>query len=175
MRYTITICIFISGLIFSDIARAQQRTVPMSQQFRLAEGIVRIAEPGEMADLVNLWGDVNAPGRFLIPRGTTIPELISYARGPVSYRTGETTLDWSKLRIEVNVSRYDNDEDIENLFNFRYRYNERVPDGMREFALLEDDIVTLEVKRRPSLVDYLRIIGPVASIAATTLLVIDRF
>lgn len=175
MKYTLTICIFISGLILVDVAQAQQRQVPMSQQFRLAEGIVRIAEPGEMADLVNLWGDINAPGRFLIPRGTTLPELISYARGPVSYRTGETTIDWSKLRIEVNVSRYNDNEGIENMYNFRYRYNEQVPSGMRNFVVHQEDIITLEVKRRPNLTDYLRIIGPIASIAATTLLVIDRF
>lgn len=161
-------------MIFADIAQAQQRQVPMSQQFRLAEGIVRIAEPGQVSDLVNIWGDVNAPGRFQIPRGTTLPELISYARGPASYRTGETTIDWSKLRIEVNVSRYNSDDEIDDFINFRYRYNEQAPAGIRQFVLQEDDIITLEVKRPPNLIDYLRIIGPIASIAATTLLVIDR-
>lgn len=175
MKHTLTICIFIIGFLLADIAQAQQRTVPMSQQFRLAEGIVRIAEAGELADQVNIWGDINAPGRFSIPRGTTLPELISYARGPITYRTGETTLNWSKLHIEVNVSRYNGEASNEEIYNFRYRYTERAPQGIRNFVLKEDDIVSLEVKRRATLVDYLRVVGPIASIAATTLLVIDRF
>jgi hypothetical protein len=169
------IFIFLGGFLTAEFAEAQQtRQMPQSQQFRLAEGIVRIAEPGEMSDLVNIWGDVNAPGRFSIPRGTTLTELISYARGPASYRTGETTLDWSKLRVEVSVSRYSEEENGEEIYNFRYRYTERAPLGIRDFVLREDDIVSLEVKRRPSIVDYLRVVGPVASITATTLLVFDR-
>lgn len=174
MKHILITALFLSGLLAVDIAQAQQRNIQFSQQFRLAEGIVRIAEPGEISDLVNLWGDVNAPGRYMVPRGTTVHELISYARGPATFRTGETTLDWSKLRIEVNVSRFHNSNSSEEIFSFRYRYNEQVPPGMRQFVVLEDDIVSIEVKRRPNLTDYLRVIGPIASIAATTLLVIDR-
>jgi protein involved in polysaccharide export with SLBB domain len=175
MKKIIVIGIFLSGLLTAEFAEAQQiRQLPQSQQFRLAEGIVRIAEPGEMSDLVNIWGDVNAPGRFSIPSGTTLPELISYARGPASYRTGDTTLDWSKLRVEVSISRYSQGQSSDDIYNFRYRYTERAPEGMRNFVLMEDDIVSLEVKRRPSVLDYLRVIGPIASIAATTLLVVDR-
>lgn len=174
MKYILTTCIFLAGLFAFDIAEAQQRNIQFSQQFRLAEGIVRIAEPGEISNLVNLWGDVNAPGRYLVPRGTTLHELISYARGPAAFRTGETTLDWSKLRIEVNISRYNNNNSSEDVYSYRYRYNEQIPTGMRQFVLQEDDIVSLEVKRRANLSDYLRVIGPIASIAATTLLVIDR-
>jgi hypothetical protein len=174
MKNLLTIGIFLTGLFAYELSEAQQRNIQFSQQFRLAEGIVRIAEPGEISNLVNLWGDVNAPGRYLVPRGTTVHELISYARGPATFRTGETTLDWSKLRIEVHVSRYNSNNSSEEVYNFRYRYNEQIPAGMRRFAVQEDDVISLEVKRRPNLTDYLRVIGPIASIAATTLLVIDR-
>jgi len=174
MKYIYIILFLLSSLSINEIVQAQQRTIQFSQQFRLAEGIVRIAEPGVIADNVNLWGDVNAPGRYNVPRGTTLHELISYARGPATFRTGESTLDWSKLRIDVKVSRFNETNSNEEVFNFRYRYDEQVPHGMRQFVVYEDDIVSLEVKRRPNLTDYLRVIGPIASIAATTLLVIDR-
>lgn len=174
MKYILSTGIFLAGLFAFEVTQAQQRNIQFSQQFRLAEGIVRIAEPGEISDLVNLWGDVNAPGRYMVPRGTTVHELISYARGPATFRTGETTLDWSKLRIEVNISRYNSDYSRDDVYNYRYLYHEQVPSGMRQFVVLDDDIVSLEVKRRANLTDYLRIIGPIASIAATTLLVIDR-
>ena len=172
MKKFLPLFILITAFATVEISQAQQ-TVP-GQQFRLAEGIVRIAEPGELSDLVNLWGDVNAPGRYSLPRGTTLPELISYARGPSALRSGDTTIDWSKIRIEVNVSRTDGTGDDE-LHDFTYRYNERAPAGMREFVLKEEDIISIEVKRRANLRDYLGIIGPIASVAATTLLLIDRF
>ena len=175
MKKFLPLFILISALAGLEISQAQQRGIPQSQQFRLAEGIVRIAEPGELAYRVNLWGDINAPGRYSLPRGTTLPELISYARGPVALRSGDTTIDWSKMRIEVNVSRMNPNGGDEELYNFRYRYNERSPAGMREFILMEEDIISIEVKRRANLRDYLGIIGPIASIAATTLLMIDRF
>ncbi len=175
MKNIIIIFFVLGGVFAAEFVQAQvTRQIPQSQQFRLAEGIVRIADPGDMSDLVNIWGDINAPGRFLIPRGTTLPELISYARGPASYRTGDTTLDWSKLRVEITVSRYNGDQSNDEIYNFRYRYTERAPQGIRDFVLVGDDIVSLEVKRRPSVLDYLRVIGPIASITATALLVADR-
>lgn len=153
---------------------AQQRAVPQSQQFRLGEGLVRIAEPGQLADSVSVWGDINAPGRFLVPRGTRIHELVSYARGPASYRTGETTVDWSKLRIEVNITRVDPVTGESTFKNFTYRYSEPLPDGFYDYRLRNNDIVGLEVKRRPSFADYVRIIGPAISAVATTLLIFER-
>ncbi len=173
MKYLLTLSIVISGFFIIEIALAQQQ-VPVYQQFRLIEGVVQISEPGEDSDLVHLWGDVNAPGRFMIPRGTTLLELISFSRGPASFRTGETTLEWSKLRIEINVSRRNIEMDTEEVINFRFRYTEQVPDELRNYILQQNDVITLEVKRRPAFVDYMRIIGPIASIAATVLLLVDK-
>lgn len=174
VKFKISAILFI--LIFAGLeaVSAQQRGVPTSQQFRLGEGLVRIAEPGQLADSVSVWGDINAPGRFLIPRGTRVHELISYARGPASYRTGETTVDWSKLRIEVNISRTNPDTGEQTFTNFTYRYSEPLPENFYDFRLTNNDIVGIEVKRRPSFADYIRIIGPAVSAVATTLLIIDR-
>ncbi|MDZ7694272.1 MAG: hypothetical protein U5K69_24650 [Balneolaceae bacterium] len=86
----------------------------------------RSSSQGEESILINLWGDVNAPGRFMVPTGTTLIEFISIARGPVSFRTGETTLDWSKLRVEVNVSRRNQELKIDEVVNFRFRYTPTV-------------------------------------------------
>jgi len=170
-----TIFIFAATLIFeTQTAHSQQREVPVSQQFRLAEGIVRIAEPGQLADSVNVWGDISAPGRYIVPRGTRAHELISYARGPIGYRTGDTTLDWSKMRLEVNISRFDPDTGVESVQNFRFRYNEPYPEGLRTYRLRNDEIISLEVKRRPAFVDYVRVVAPVVSVVATGFLIIDR-
>ena len=161
-------------LILADLAEAQTRTVPQSQQFRLAEGMVRIAEPGQLADTVNVQGDINAPGRYIIPRGTTAPQLIAYARGPISVRTGETILDWSKLRLEITISSYNKQTGDSSVQNFSFHYNDLYPDDLRKYEIQNEDIISVEIKRRPAFVDYVRVIAPVVSIVATTILIIDR-
>lgn len=35
---------------------AQQNQLNQSQQFRLASRIIRVAEPGQLADSINVWG-----------------------------------------------------------------------------------------------------------------------
>lgn len=173
MKQIAAIVMLTSGLIFAGTARAQDEVLVIPQ-YRLVEGVVQIAKPDEEAVLINLWGDVNAPGRFMIPTGTTLIELISFARGPVSFRTGETTLDWSKLRIEVNVSRRNQELNTDEVVNFRFRYTQQLPQGMRDFVLQENDFITIEVKRRPALVDYMRIVGPISTVVAAMILLLDK-
>ena len=162
-------------LMLPDLAAAQTvRELPTSRMFRLGEGMVRIAEPGELSDTLSLWGDVTAPGRYIVPRGTTVPELISYARGPISLRTGETTLDWSQVRLEIAISRYDAETGSEEVFNFRYRYNEPVPVELRQFVLAGDDMVSLQVRRRPIFRDYVDVIAPAVTLLLSVILLYDR-
>jgi len=155
-------------------AQQQGRQLNQSQQFRLGERIIRVAEPGQLADTLNVWGDVGSPGRYLIPRNTTLPELISYAFGPRTISDQQTQLDWSKMRIEVNISEYSVNTGMEEVTSFKYRLNEPLPDGMRTFDLENNQVVALQVKRRPSFVDYMRVIGPIVSTVATSILIIDR-
>jgi hypothetical protein len=117
---------------------------------------------------------VNSPGRYLIPKSSTLPELISYSFGPSTIRDGQTNLDWSKVRVEVNISKYNPISNQESITNFEYRFNEPLPEGMRTFDLENNQVVSLQVKRRPSFVDYVRVIAPVLSSIATGFLIIDR-
>lgn len=155
--------------IQTEIIKAQQ-----SQVFRLSEGFVRISEAGQLSDTLSVWGDINAPGRYIVPRGTKFHELVSYARGPVATRSAGQFLDWSKLRLELSVSRYSPDTGIETVQTFVYMYNEPYPAELRDFVLRNDDIVSFEVKRKPAFVDWLRVISTVVSATATTILIIDR-
>ena len=162
-------------LSLNEVALSQTgEQLRYSQQFRLADGIIRIAEPGQLADTVNVWGDVNNPGRYLVPRGTRLTELISYSRGPARFITGETTIDWSKLRIEVSVSRLNGDTGREEFRTFSYRYNEPMPEGMRDYRLSNDEVIAMQVRRRPAFMDYVRVVAPVVTIVATSILIVDR-
>ena len=153
------------------IAQGQQQP---GQQFRLGERIIRVAEPGQLADTLNVWGDVGSPGRYLVPRETTLPELISYAYGPRTISDQQTQLDWSKMRIEVNISEYDPATGAETVTQFKYRLSDPLPQGMRSFELENNQVVALQVKRRPSIIDYARVIGPIVSVVATSIILIDR-
>lgn len=158
--------------------KAQElRDMPESQLFRMGEGLVRIAEPGEIADTLNVWGDISMPGRYLVPTNMKLPEMISYARGPISIGRDETTIDWSDVRLEISVARYENSEDgggREEVASFQYNYNEPLPEGMREFVLKNNDVVGVRVRRRPNFRDYVTVIGPAISAIATSLIIIDR-
>lgn len=169
--------LFISTILFSillNIGTAAAQNLNASM-FRLAEGFVRIAEPGQLADTLNVWGDVSAPGRYIVPRGTTVHELISYARGATRQRGGQDqNLDWNKLRVEINISSYNNSRQSETVENFTYRYNEPYPAELRDYELENDDILSVEMKRRPNFLDYLRVFSTVVSATATTIIVVDR-
>lgn len=167
--------ILTAGFVFPIISEAQTtRETPQSRMFRLGEGMVRIAEPGQLADTLNLWGDVSAPGRYIVPRGTTVTELISYARGPISLRTGETTLDWSEVRLEIAISRFNPDTGMEKVLNFQYRYNQPLPEELRTFKLESNDMVSLQVRRRPIFRDYVQVVAPAVSLLLSAILLYDR-
>jgi len=169
-------CVLIVALSQTSVyaQQGQGRSLQYSQQFRLADRIIRVAEPGQLADTLNVWGDVGSPGRYLIPRGTTLPELLSYTFGPRTISGQQTQLDWSKMRVEVSISQYDPQEGMDEVKNFKYHFNEPLPQGMRGFDLENNQVVSVQVKRRPSFVDYIRVIGPIVSTVATSILIIDR-
>ncbi|MTI88145.1 MAG: hypothetical protein FH748_09270 [Balneolaceae bacterium] len=159
-------------LLTNGEATAQNRQLQSSQQFRLGERMIRIAEPGMLTDSVNVWGDVGSAGRYLVPKGTTLPLLLTYSFGPRTLG-GETQLDWSKMRIEVNVNK-----ELENgemtYEQFKYRFEEPFPEGMYDYTLSNNETVTVRVKRKPSFRDYVGVVAPVISAIATSIIIVDR-
>ena len=153
--------------------KAQQLIAP-TQQFRMGERIIRIAEQGEIADSVNVWGDVGSSGRYLVPKGTNLVKLITYGLGPRTLNDGQTQLDWSKMRVEVNIQEYAMETGVQNIEKFSYRFEEPFPEGMSEFILKNNQTVTIRVKRKPSFRDYVGVIAPVISSIATSIIIIDR-
>ncbi|NGP75935.1 hypothetical protein G3570_04770 [Balneolaceae bacterium YR4-1] len=172
------ISIIFSALLLTPLttyAQVEQgRQLNMSQQFRLGDRFIRVAEPGQLVDSVNVWGDVNSAGRYLVPVDTRLPELISYSFGPSTIRDRESNLDWSKMRLEVKVSRFDKNRRRVEVANFKYKYSEPEPVELFEYELRNNDIVTLQVKRKPAFIDYVRVIAPVISSVATGFLIVER-
>ena len=135
---------------------------------------IRVAGVGELVDSVNVWGDVNSSGRYLVPEGTNLPDLISFSFGYAQLGGREANIDWTKTQIEVKVSRYHREERFVETAFFRYRFHDPEPQELWEFELQNNDVVTLQVRRRPSVTDYLGVIAPVLSVLTTSILLWDR-
>lgn len=160
-------------LVCTNVSYAQYgQSTPLnySQVFRLGVGMIRIAEPGQLADTLNLWGDINTPGRYLVPRGTKVPELLSYAQGPSRLLSGNNEQGWSDVRLEINIARYDQAKKTESVDSYKFYYYEPFPKELYEYKLRNDDIVSVQVRRDAVLADYINILAPVISSLATAIL-----
>ena len=135
---------------------------------------IRVAETGQLADTVNVLGDVNSAGRYIIPMETTLPELISFSFGYTQLRGRDSDIDWTKTQFEVKVSRFNQQRKLVDVALFRYRYNDPEPVEMFEYDLQNNDIVTVQVTRRPSFTDYLGVIAPVLSVITTSILLLEN-
>jgi len=140
----------------------------------LGDRYIRVAEMGELVDSINVWGDVGSSGRYLVPEGTNLPDLISFGFGYASITGREVNIDWAKTQVEVKVSRFDENRRIVEVAYFRYRYHDPEPVELWEFELQNNDIVTLQVRRRPSLTDYIGVIAPVLTVVTTSLILWER-
>ncbi len=168
MRGLLTTIFAIAILLFTSLAVQAQLPETLSDRY------IRVAEMGQLVDSINVWGDVSSSGRYLVPEGTNLPDLISFAFGYTSITGREVNIDWAKTQVEVKVSRFDENRRIVEVAYFRYRYHDPEPVELWEFELQNNDIVTLQVRRRPSLADYVGVIAPVLSVLTTTILLWDR-
>jgi hypothetical protein len=162
----IVLSISLFALIAWDAALAQ---VPEG----LSDRYIRVAEIGELVDSVNVWGDVNSSGRYLVPEGTNLPDLISFSFGYTQLGR-EATIDWARTQVEVKVSRFDSQRRLVEVAFFRYLFHDPEPPELWEFELQNNDIVTIQVRRRPSITDYISVIAPVVSVLTTSLILWDR-
>lgn len=162
--YTILIVFF---MLFPSLLQAQFPE-------ELSDRYIRVAEAGDLTDTLNVWGDIGSSGRYIVPEGISLPELISFGLGFTQLRGRNSDIDWAKTQIEVKVSRYNESEKLVEMAFFRYRYHDKEPVEMFEFDLQNNDIVTLQVRRRPSFTDYVGVVAPVVSVIATSILLIEN-
>lgn len=142
-----------------------------SNQFRMGERLIRIAEPGQLADTVSLWGDVGSTGRYLIPEKMNLQQLISYSGGPRGLDSD--LFNWSKVSITILVSRYSEKMEEADINRFEFFYNEPMPSELYDFSLENEDVVSVDVRRRPNFLDYIRVASPILS-TITSILILTR-
>lgn len=146
-------------------------TLPALGQFNdfnnVNPGYIMVAEQGQLTDTLSLWGDVGRSGQYIIPRGTTPLELISYGGG-FGTRGNLNNNAFAKIRLQVSISRFNEQQDREMVKHFSFKHSDPIPRELRNYRLNSEDVVTIQVKRKPSFIDVLGVVGPILSTITTS-------
>lgn len=109
----------IPAIIFSQVDRQKVGNDMLTSQ---QGGFYNYGDKDKVNIEVNVWGYVKFPGKYLIPKGSTIMDLISYSGGPLT----ETKLEDIRLFRPKNDSlRITEDQVIELNYNDLF-WEERV-------------------------------------------------
>ncbi len=140
-NFTVTVLFgFLVIHLFSDEAQSQSMADFQAE-------IIRVTQIGELGDTLSVWGDVRTPGRYLVPRDVPVAKVLQYAGGPTGNRSGGGGRDpWSRSRISISISSFDENTQEINYYQFNMKYNDRIPRELRTYELKNDDIIMVEVR-----------------------------
>lgn len=164
LKLIICLAVFILGSNLTVLA--QTGNLYQSQTFRLGEAFYRVAEVTQLADTVLVWGDIQLPGTYLVPRGVNLAQMIAFARGPMNIRNSETDLDWSKMYMEITVTN----KDTRVSRQFKIKVDGTVPNEVFDTRMRNYDTVIIRVRRKPIVLDYVRAYTPIVSGVLSTFL-----
>lgn len=139
------------------------------------QGLYRLVEPGQLADTLSLWGDVGMTGTVLAPRSMNLVQLISYAGGPGGagaggMRTIGRQINWSHEKVYVRIQRYNPIRKRFELKTFTFQDNHALPTAFQNYSLHNNDVISIQVRQKPSPLDYIQVLGiTVGSVAAILL------
>ncbi len=115
IRYKMYALIAAVGLFLfvQGSADSQQQQLPQQLQDAFTPGIYgssvanyHFANPGDFTMLVSVWGDVGRSGRYEIPVGSNIGDLLSLAGGPGADIRGVAGGDtWSRRQAGTRIVR----------------------------------------------------------------------
>jgi len=165
--------IYILLTVFFTISIAAEN-VKAQGGLQFQENLIRIVQPGQLGDTLSVWGDVREPGRYLVPRGVKVSQVVEFAGGPAGSRISGNQNAWSRTRISISVSKFDEKTGETDYHQFHMKYNDELPPEMRYFQLSSNDIVSVEVRQKPGFLDVLGVIGPILGTLTTSYLFYDR-
>jgi protein involved in polysaccharide export with SLBB domain len=129
------------------------------------------AQPGDFTMLVSVWGNVGRSGRYEVPVGTNIGDLLSLAGGPGADVRGAPGSDVYSRRggdTIVRLSRLTSREGREIVLE--YRIDDLLRLKERDVPLQEGDIIMIDQIRKFNVWDVFQLI----STSGTLLLLLDR-
>jgi len=129
------------------------------------------AQPGDFTMLVSVWGNVGRSGRYEVPVGTNIGDLLSLAGGPGADIRGAPGSDIYSRRggnTIVRLSRLTGGIGREIIME--YRIDDLLRLRERDIPLQEGDIIMIDQIRKFNIWDVFQLI----STSGTLLLLLDR-
>ncbi|MCE1165766.1 MAG: SLBB domain-containing protein [Bacteroidetes bacterium] len=88
-----TLVILLSLVFMTSYAQDDKIKVGAYERQNMIGGYFNFGDPNKVNIEVNVWGYVKNSGKYLVPRGTTLLDLITYAGGPA------TDADLDKIRV----------------------------------------------------------------------------
>jgi len=115
-----------------------------------------IAKPGELTMQVNLWGDVQKPGRYEVPVNTDLVQLLSLAGGP----TREADLS------EVVISRISKASPVPVKQQVKVNLEDFFKTDEAKLALQPGDAIYVNYVTRLNIRDVITVVSAVALVTA---------
>lgn len=99
--------IFVVLIIFLPVlsnSQVDRQRVGNTDIYNQQGGFYNFGDKDKVNIDVNVWGFVKYPGKYLIPKGSTLQDLISYSGGPTSDSKLEEIILYSPKNDSINVS-----------------------------------------------------------------------
>ncbi len=92
-RYKYFLIFFLLFPLISGYSQDEKVKVGVYERQNVQGGYYNFGDPDKVNIEVNVWGYAKNPGKYLIPKGTSVIDLISYSGGP------STDADLDKIRL----------------------------------------------------------------------------
>ena len=149
-------------IVFAGILHSQDKErVGSTQNYTQSGGLFNYGEKDKVNIEVSLWGYVKYPGKYIIPQGSTLVDLVSYAGGP----TVDAKLDNIRLFRPKNDSlNITEDEMIKIDYNDIFWLDKVTFKKNRNIIMKPGDILVFPGEPRLFFKDNISIILSVASV-----------
>ena len=156
----LSIVAFFGGGLCSSEVRAQL-TSGLEQTYRQYQpaSVYRFAETGDITITVNVWGAVQKPGLYEVPKGTRLSKLFSLAGGPAIAERRSRERHTTTLRLVREAEHHG--------VVFESIMENEILVSNEDPILEEGDVMTVEVlvRQRFSLRDVFPIVAAIGSVA----------
>jgi len=153
----LTLCILTALPFAWSHAQGRESGISLSQPVYATPSNYSIAKPGELTMQVNVWGQVEHPGRYEVSIQTDLVQLLSYAGGPTADAKLTSVKVTRFLKTDNGVTKSESFVNLEDL----YRVNEA------SLVLQPGDTIFLDQTSWTTLRDVLAIVGGAAVLTAT--------
>lgn len=157
----IFIFLVISTFLFTNVRSQDKEKVGINQSFSQQGGLYNYGEKDKVNIEVSVWGYVKYPGKYIIPKGSTLVDLISYSGGPIVDAKLENIRLFRPKNDSLNIKK---DELLKFDYNDIFWMDKLTKSEIGNIVIKPGDILVLPGEPRMFFKDNISIIVSVASV-----------